>query len=185
MELSMKNTPLATANREELVKLKELLDNSISQRNTLTMEEFMRFKPLYSRDGVKSLNERDYIKLCKAFQSRISLYHPINVVKRTDHGMELIMQLPAVFTSIDSFNVLGSDAAKVINYFHNATSRENALRRDDEHATSVMMRVLEVVSETESRKELIARDDKIEETTMKQMGKEVEQPPTAPLTDWF
>lgn len=98
------------------------------KRNTIPLEEFKRFLPLYRRSELDATNRfseelKTYNDLSDEFEFRFDLTKPIKVVDTFDHSNVLCV-LPPVR---GEFNMIGSDAIDVFDRFK---SRSDSDRPD-------------------------------------------------------
>lgn len=127
----MKNTDIAE-------QLSSALQESIDKKNTFTVSEFKKFKPLFLQSALD--NPMEYSELSGEWASRVSLYHPVTIVNPTTK--EVVLKLSPMFTKVDTMNTAeGSDA--VVNRFAHALGIDHPLRNDKEAAMSSMCNMLE------------------------------------------
>lgn len=121
----------------EINDLARALQNSIKEKNTLTVQEFKPFHPLFKKDSDKTTDA--YRDLCVEWACTVSLYDPVNIIDPSD-GNKIIKVLPPSFTKVDTLNPNHADAA--IGKFRQASATNHPLRTDVEEATELLKAVI-------------------------------------------
>lgn len=108
-------------------RMAEQLDKYIKEeRNTLTLEEFTEFAPLYNKEKLAELSEQDRQDLVTKFGNRISLFDPLRIVdKKGPNGKVIALKLP-VFNRVETVNNVKNGTA-VVNAFYNANERDSIM----------------------------------------------------------
>jgi len=125
-------------NNAEIAKaLAHALEEATEDMNTMTVNEFRPFVPLFKKDTDTSTPE--YAELCDNWARKISLYHPVRVVKPGQE--EPVIELAPMFTSVDALPP-SPESAMVINKFNHALTVDHPLRTDKEEAMFMVSSML-------------------------------------------
>lgn len=104
---------------------KMFLEQYIPQKNTVSVEDFQKYMPLFNKALFKSLDEDAARKLSYEYAQRFSLQHPIHIVdsKELDpdgviyppdgRHHKVLLTLPPKIRSMEAVNKLGGDIVKV------------------------------------------------------------------------
>lgn len=171
--------------KDDLSKLVTIMEQAAIAKNTMLVSEFMKYRPLFMKDGAKSLSTAKYIKLCMEYQQRVSLYHPVRVVQKTEKGYTVVLTLPPIFNQLESFNTIGRKAVDAVIYFHNASSREHTLSIDPDRATNIMSQCVQFLGHNDNMKQKMAQSEKIESNVNQKMGQPAKPEKAVSTEDWF
>lgn len=166
-----------------LNKMVETFDDALKSRNRITMREFSRYIPLFLKDGISKVGEHMYVELSNAWNMRVSLYHPVDIVEHDGPGAEVLLTLPPVFTKLNSLNEGGKNMTDAVNFFNNAIARDNVLSDSSERATMTIIKCLDIINNEAELKAKKEEAEEIEKQSLVKLGKEEQS--SLSLSDWF
>jgi hypothetical protein len=122
-------------------KLNVALNNELKTRNTITINDFIKYRPLFTINGDKDMTKGDFKTLAEEWQRRISIFHKVDIVENyatTDGSHNIFFTLPPMFVGVDAINKATDKANQVITMFDGAMTRNNPLSTDKEAALDLM-----------------------------------------------
>jgi hypothetical protein len=103
--------------QEAMDNILKLLEEETRKRNTMSVDEFRQFEPLFHRNAMETLGVDNYRELCSEYASRISIYHPVHII---DHNGNEIKTLPAIFHQTNAISDIGIGGNQLVDAFTNA-----------------------------------------------------------------
>lgn len=112
---------------DSIKRMAKKLDEYIKlERNTLTVEEFAEFAPLYNKEKLAELSQQDQQELAMKFGNRVSMFDPLRIVdKKGPNGKVIALKLP-VFNRIETVNNI-KNGTQIVNAFFNANERDSVM----------------------------------------------------------
>ena len=125
----------------DTTKIKELavaLEGAVIKKNTLTVQEFKEFHPLFKSNT--DTNTPEYQELCSRWSFRVSLFDPIHIVDPT-HGNAIVKDLPPMYNKVDRM-ANETHPEIVVNKFSHAVATAHPLRTDEEESLEIFKAAL-------------------------------------------
>jgi len=98
--------------KEQWQRVLDIVQRATTTKNTITLEEFEEFRPLFLHDARKNLGAREYDSLCCKWRARVSVFHPVKIVDNT--RTKLIVELPPIFNRQNSVNAIGDIGPRLV-----------------------------------------------------------------------
>lgn len=142
---------------ESIKKMRESLDNYLKSKNTLTVEEFKEFYPLFKKDQLEQMDEQQRAELSDRYAERIDLFTEVNIVQQTETGeFETVMTLPPMFTRTSVVNETSIDGVNPVDFYSTAM-------KDDKNPVSQLPEKATLYMSSTLNKALIENKDKYKE----------------------
>jgi len=162
---------------ETLKSMEKVLDQAIKVRNTISESEFIRFKPLFTKN---ELSQAQQLDLCKEYQSKVSLFHPVEIVNTLG---EVLLRLPAMFNEVNSINnSKAKDPVLALRAFTNAINRDAELTTDKEQATLTLINTIGLTKDPSKINKSLQQHTNIMEELIKAKREDVSYPDVDNLT---
>ena len=116
-------------------KLMSELDQRSEESNTLGLDKFMEFHPLFLLDGKDMVSENEYYNLANKWFDQIDLYAKVQILNSKG---EVLFTLPPMFTRTNEINKVTDKADQVITRFDKALVANNPLRTDIEESHAIL-----------------------------------------------
>jgi hypothetical protein len=123
---------------KELHDLNEALAHSLDSKNTMFIDEFQEYAPMF-RESTDKTTEA-YHRICQKWRFRVSLYDPVKIVSRSG---KVVLTLPPSYNRVDTItNLKLHDLA--LNKFNNALANNHPLRTDTEEALDLFTTAIDM-----------------------------------------
>lgn len=122
-------------------KIQELataLEGVVAQKNTLTVQEFKEFHPLFKSSS--NSNDESYKELCSKWGFRVSLFDPITIVDPV-HANAVVKVLPPMYNKVERM-ANETHPELIINKFAHAVATSHPLRTDEEESLEIFKAAL-------------------------------------------
>jgi hypothetical protein len=136
---------------ENLAKFEPAVEQIMNERCTLTLSEFVYFRPLYQKRS-PYISADEYKRLSEEFMARISMFHPLKIVADfpDEKGVKpLLFTLPPIFSRVEQLKTQHHDfptrMANVINRLAN-----NPFTPDIMRATDLMLAAISAANDSSS-----------------------------------
>ncbi len=125
----------------DISKIKELsiaLEGAVAKKNTLTVQEFKEFHPLFKKST--DTNTTEYQNLCSKWGFRVSLFDTIRIVDPAQRNA-VVKELPPMYNRVDRMSN-ETHPEMVVNKFSHAVAMSHPLRTDEEEALDIFKAAL-------------------------------------------
>ena len=139
-----------------------VLKNESHKRNTLTLDEFRHFAPIFDTKVVARLSKDEADELGAEWANRIDPYEEVHIVESLTDEKPLFI-LPALYTRVPAINVVGQAGLVASEGFTKYANDDNIASDKPSRYTDLYIRVLDQVNRM-ARPYYEARQRRFEET---------------------
>lgn len=100
------------------------LNKELIEKNTLTEQEFSRYIPLFTENGISSMDEYEYRQLGEEWMKRVSIWDKVVIIDPYREGDKVVCILPPVLQRLNEINHIGDNAGRVVDYFVDTLVRD-------------------------------------------------------------
>ena len=156
-----------------LAIVKDILRADRMSRNTITINEFYKYAPLFRYKGVEELGEDDFVSLAEEYFRVICPFDPVSVV---DANGKVAYLLPPIFNRTDIINMAGPTATNVAQAFVNACQLPDEVSGVKRSKYLNFYQQLFDVAQDKQRLDHVKRvSDEMASTLLHQVNREVEE----------
>lgn len=143
---------------EEAAKVHRILQQNLTQRNTMSFDDFKYYISIFQYDGRTKLGDDEYEKRCNDYFSRICPFDPVNILDDDDN---ILFTLPPVFKRTNPINYAGRVGVDIATAFINASASPDEFNHKKHKYCELYKQALDVAQNKEEQNKIQELSDKL------------------------